>query len=745
MPGHAPVAWPPVVAATKVQPPQRRADLVPRGDLVAALSAARAHKLTLVAAPPGSGKTTLLVLWAASPAEERPFAWLSLDDAENDPVRFWTSVIAAVRTVDPAAGRAAEAALRSPDASLTDVVVPLLINEFATRGAPLVLVLDDLHLIADARVHESLAFLLEHLPPAVHLAIATRTDPPLALGRLRARRELVEVRVGQLRFSDAEATALLNGALGLDLAPRQIAQLQHRTEGWAAGLQLAGLSLRGRAEPDAFIASFTGDDRQLVDYLAPEVLDRQPPDARDFLLETSILERLAAPLCDVVTGGEDGAARLERLEHANLPLVALDDHRGWYRYHHLFREVLRHVLEVERPGHARELHARAASWHRARGDVEDAIHHSFAAGDLAAAAELVALHWLVRFNRGELATVSSWLASLPAELVERDTRLWLARVWTALDSGRLAEVEPLLADAGRAGGGERAAWAALLRALRTFKAGDVGAARLSLAQALGAWPRPTAFWRTVAATVAGITSYWSDDVPAAEVALQEASELAEADGNRLATVYTLGYLAALRVDRARLEEAEALLDRIDPLLADDPAAAEQFISLVAHLARARLHERRAETRAAAEHAARALELARRGAGRVELAAALLARAQTLKATGERSAAADAQAEARATLASCADPGRLARYAEPSAAAPPAIAVAVPVGAPADPLSDRELAVLRLLPGPLSQREIGQELYVSLNTVKTHTRNIYAKLRAANRDEAVGRARELGLI
>ncbi|HEY3021331.1 MAG TPA: AAA family ATPase, partial [Solirubrobacteraceae bacterium] len=616
MHGHAPVAWPPVVAATKVRPPHRRADLVPRGDLVAALSAARGRKLTLVAAPPGSGKTTLLVLWAASPAEERPFAWLSLDDAENDPVRFWTSVIAALRTVDPTAGRAAEAALRSPGASLTDVVVPLLINELADRATPFVLVLDDLHLVADARVHESLAFLVEHLPPTLHVAIATRTDPTLPLGRLRARGQLVEVRVRELRFSDDEAAALLNGALGLDLAPRQIAQLQHRTEGWAAGLQLAGLSLRGRAEPDEFIAAFSGDDRQLVEYLAPEVLDGQPPELRSFLLETSVLERLAAPLCDAVTGGHDAAARLEQLEYANLPLVALDERRGWYRYHHLFGEVLRHVLEVERPGHARELHARAAAWHRARGDVDDAIHHSFAAGDLATASELVAAYWLARFNRGELAGVTGWLASLPGELVERDTRLWLARVWTALDSGHLAEVEPLLADAGRAASGERAAWAALLRALHTFKAGDVGAARRSLARALGAWAEPTAFWRTVAATLAGVTSYWSDDVPAAEAALQEAARLAGEDGNRLATIYSLGYLAALRVDRGRLEGAEAMLARIDPLLAEDPAAAEQFISLAAHLARARLHERRAELRAAAEHAARALELARRGGGRV---------------------------------------------------------------------------------------------------------------------------------
>jgi LuxR family maltose regulon positive regulatory protein len=328
--------------------------------------------------------------------------------------------------------------------------------------------------------------------------------------------------------------------------------------------------------------------------------------------------------------------------------------------------------------------------------------------------------------------VRGWLGRLPDDVVDADSRLWLASVWTSLDSGRLAEAEPLLA--ATAGDGERAAWGSLLRALHTFKSGAVGSAASEVEAALGAWEHPTPFWRTVAAVTRGTTAYWRGDVPLADAALGEAEQLAGEDGNHLAQLYSLGYLALLRAERGRLEEAEAMLARADEVCAAEPGVEEYFVAMVARMARAEVAERRHRAREAAAEAGLAVTLAHRGAGLVESAAALLVQARSRRALGDREGAALADSEARALLARCPDAGRLA---------PKAPAAVIP--APRDSLSDRELAVLRLLPGPLSQREIGQELFLSVNTVKTHTRHIYAKLRAETREEAVGRARELGLL
>ena len=290
-----------VIAATKLQAPQPRLELVPRDALVALSAGGPQTRLTLLSAPGGSGKTTLLTLWNASPAEDRPFAWLSLEEADNDPVRFWACVIEALRTLRPGAATEAEGALLSPGTSLEQVVVPLLVNDLVTWRRGVVLVLDDLHVVHDAQVHRSLAHLLDRLPPTLQLAIATREDPPLPLARLRARGELVEIRTGHLRFSDAEAEAFLNSGLGIGLEAAEIAQIQERTEGWAAGLQLAGLSLRDRAERAAFLAAFSGDDSHVVEYLAGEILAGVEPQLRDYMARTSILERMSAELCEAVS------------------------------------------------------------------------------------------------------------------------------------------------------------------------------------------------------------------------------------------------------------------------------------------------------------------------------------------------------------------------------------------------------------------------------------------------------------
>ena len=297
---------PSVIPATKFHIPSVRAGIVPREGLVDLLVRGRQQKLTLLDAPAGFGKTTLLAEWCASPSEERAFAWVTLDPADNDPVRFWTCAIDALESLEPGTGARAREALQASPAALLDVALPLLLNDLALFEQRVVLVFDDYHLVREERVHDSVGYLLQHLPDAVHLAIATRSDPPLPLGRLRASGEMTELRAAELRMSNDEAAVLLRAAVGVDLDSADVARLVSRTEGWAAGLYLAALSLRGRADATQFIGSFTGDDRHIVDYLSSEVLAGQSPETRDFLLQTAVLQRLCGPLCDAA----DRARRL---------------------------------------------------------------------------------------------------------------------------------------------------------------------------------------------------------------------------------------------------------------------------------------------------------------------------------------------------------------------------------------------------------------------------------------------------
>jgi LuxR family maltose regulon positive regulatory protein len=739
MASHETSARPPVgevLASTKLEVPALRAGLVPRDWLVGTLIGNPDARLTLVSAPAGSGKTTLVTQWLASAAEERRFAWLALDPEDGDPVRFWDCVVASLGRVRPGLGARAQAALRAPRTSITMVVLPLLINELADLPEPIVLVLDDLHAIGDPAVHRSLAFLIDRAPATLHLAITTRTDPPLPLARLRARRQLVEVRGTDLRFSDEEARAMLEG-LGLALGSGEVAELQLRTEGWAAGLQLAGLSLRGRPAGAERMAAVRREAPQIAEYLTEEVLGVQTPQTREFLLRTSVLDRMTGDLCDAVAQTSGSADRLDALDAANLFVVPLDPAREWYRYHHLFRDALRRRLQRDEGDLAAGLHRRAADWYAAHGLPAEAIGHAFA-GDVALAADLVAGQWAEFFNRGELTTVSAWLARLPAEIVDADARLWLARAWIALDTGRLDDISPMLRTAEAIGTPEHLTWASLLRGVGAFKSGDLAGAAAAVARAREIVHHPSRFWRAVAAVVAGATAYWLGRDAQRE--LDEALATARADGNRLAEVYALGYLSLVAGEDGdrptaarRLAEGEALLE--------DPALDEHFVAMAVHLARAAEDERHGAIEASLAAAGRALELARRGAGAIEVAEALRAVAHAQLRAGHAVDARRALHEARSIAAGCPDPGRLA--ARLHEAAP---AIEDDAGdALREPLSDRELAVLRLLATELSQREIGGELYVSLNTVKTHVKNIFLKLRVGSREEAVGRARELGVL
>ena len=736
-----------MLAATKLEVPRVPAGLVQRGRLVEALTAASAAKLMLISAPAGSGKTTLLGEWHAAAAEERRFAWLSLDPSDNDPVRFFEGVIAALRGLVPGVGGQALAALAGPT-SLTDVVLPSLINDLADFSGRLVLVLDDYHLITNPRIHESLDYLLEHLPQALQLSLATRSEPPLALGRLRVRRELVEVHATQLRFTDGEATTLLNEVLGLGLDRDDIDRLQGRTEGWAAGLQLAALSLSGRDDAHGFISSFAGDDRPIVDYLGFEVLDGQSSEVRSFLLRTSLLDRLSGGLCDAVLDEEeeeDSAARLEELERANLFLVPLDDKRQWYRYHHLFAGLLRHELARTESELVPELHRRASAWFRAAGSVSEAIRHATLAGDASKASELITLHWYDYLQRGRIETVAGWLDALGDEAVAGDAGLCLTKAWIAVNTGHLDRVAQWIEAADRASSGDGTAvvesGVAALREIYRYMDGNVDEAVEAGRRSVERGETP---WRPVGCPVLGIALFWSGRSREAAEELEESVATARAAGNHLAVIHASGGLAAIRAERGDLGVAgEVAGDALE--LAEHRSLDDHWATTLARVVRGRALEQDGRLAEAGDVIEHSVELSRRGVAAVEIGYALLSHAEARQLQGDPDGAGQVLREARRTIDRCPEPGilkemlarterRLQRGLRRRAGA-----------GTAGELTDRELAVIRLLPSELSQREIADALYVSLNTIKTHTKSIYRKLDVEGRGEAVDRAHELGVI
>src|SRR5499427_9265913 len=437
-----------VLVATKFHVP--RAGFVPRPRLLARLSQGIGSGLTVVSTPAGFGKTTMLGDWARR--SRQPAAWLSLDAADNDPARFWRYVAAALGQVRPGTDAQVMALLRGRQQPPLEAVATAVINELtsAPGKGEVALVLDAYHLVAAPAVHESVAFLLDRLPPGLRLVLCSRADPPLPLARLRARGQLAEFRAADLRFTVAETAAFLREVTGLDLPAASVAALQDRTEGWAAGVQLAALSLRGHADPAGVIATFAGSHRVVLDYLTGEVLAGQPEHVLRFLLETSVLERLCGPLCDAVTGRTGSQEMLEELDRANLFMVPLDEVRHWWRYHHLFADLLRTRLEREWPAALPGLHHAAAAWHEKHGFADDAVRHAIAAGETGWAARLVELHVEMLLRRSEGATLDRWLSALPAESVRARPRLCLAQAIAAVVSSRLEAVEPLVADAERA-------------------------------------------------------------------------------------------------------------------------------------------------------------------------------------------------------------------------------------------------------------------------------------------------------
>lgn len=433
------------VLATKLYIPAPQPGVVPRPRLIGQLNAGLHRKLTLISAGAGFGKTTLAREWVAGCG--LPVAWLSLDAGDSDPMRFLTYMVSALQTVAPGVGSGVLGAMQSPQPPPVEAIMTSLLNEVSTIPGRLVLVLDDVHVVESWQVDTALNFLVDHLPPSLHLVITTREDPHLPLARLRSRGQLAELRAGDLRFTLPEAATFLNETMGLQVGLDDIIALETRTEGWIAGLQLAAISMQGHADTSSFIATFTGSHRFVLDYLMEEVLHQQPEHIQTFLLQTSILDRMSGPLCDAVLSPSpaSGQETLEYLERANLFTVPLDNERRWYRYHHLFAGLLRQRL-AQRTGEddVCQLHIRASAWLEAQGLEMEAFRHAAAGQDVERVERIIDGSGVPLFARGGALPVLEWLASLPEDVLDARPWLWITFATTHSIIGQMSLVEPKL-------------------------------------------------------------------------------------------------------------------------------------------------------------------------------------------------------------------------------------------------------------------------------------------------------------
>src|SRR5215203_1078169 len=731
---------------TKLVAPAPRAGLLPRAGLQSLLQSSLQAKLCLVAAPAGSGKTTLLAQWRTVAGGGR-VAWVSLEAADNDPTRFWSYLVAALRTVEPKVGTIALEGLRGPSVELERVVVPSLVNDLSAVSGPLVLVLDDYHVVTDATCHQTLGWFLDQLPAEVHVVLSTRLDPPLPLARMRASGELTELRAAELHFTDEETAALLNGSMGLHLAAEDVARLAERTEGWAAGLVLAGLSLRGRPDPSGFIAAFSGDDRHVSDYLVAEVLDRQPEELREFLLRTSVLERLSGPLCDAMLDTEGSAARLRQLERSSLFVVPLDDRRQWYRYHQLFADLLHLQLGAREPGLVPVLHRRAAAWHQAAGQIDEAIGHAGAAGDLAEAGTLIARHWASHWLGGQRATVARWLEGLPDAAILADPPVALIAAWSrGFGGGSKQETERWLAAAEDEGYGgpppdgmsSQAFGAALAGATLIFD--DVGralkAARCALELA-GDQPAEKSW----AGSALGQALYLSGRSAEARPWLEFLVSQVPASVQPYAVVTALAVLSLIAADQDDPDAAS--LARGAVATAEAQGVNFEPLSGIVYLALGRALARQGQLAEAEVQLGRALELFEVDSMGLHRTLALLVLASVRHGRGDRPGARTLVDQAHNLIDQFIDPGvlpALLEQAEDTLGSASLQRVAL-----VEPLTERELAVLRLLPTRLSTREIAREFSVSVTTVRSQVQAIYRKLQVNSRAEAVTQAHQLGLL
>jgi LuxR family maltose regulon positive regulatory protein len=741
----------PIVLVTKLHPPFVPAQTVVRERLFARLGEGRGLRLSLVACPAGFGKSTLLAAWREREARDRPAAWVTLDEGDNDVVVLWSHLVEALGRASPRLADAVPAATASA-APVLEVVLPRLVNALSDEG-DVVLVLDDFHRLSSASARASIAWFVDHLPSTVQLVLSTRADPALPLGRLRAHGQLLELRADELRFTREEATEFLNGRLGLDLADADVDVLLARTEGWPAGIYLAALSLTGRTDKSVLVRAFDGTSAHVVDFLSSEVLAAYPDDLQRFMLRTSILERLCAELCDAILGGDGSADALEALARSNLFLVPLDDRRQWFRFHHLFAQILRLELDRSDPGAAPDLHRRAYAWHRERGTTDEAIHHALAAQAFREAGELIAETWVLYANTGRTSSVLDWLTRFPADLVDADPRLLLVKAWVSALRGREDDMRGAVARVRELGGLDDGplpdGFASLESSVSllgaAFAWGDVSRS-LEDGARFGELEGAGSPWRPVLTWAVGWGHYCNGDLDRAEQWLEETRAIAPPAGQWIVGVAAIADLSLIAGLRGRRDEQLALATEAVELatrcgLLDALEVGEVH---TAHGVALGAQGRREEALAALD---RGVFLRRLWGQPLDLVDGMIALAPAAAAAGDADRAADLFAEAEEILAGCPDPGVLgarlaaARRAS-SAGASTAAATTPPVTAG---LSDRERTVLRLLGSGLSEREIGRELYLSFNTVHSHVKSVYRKLGVSSRSEAVARARDDRLL
>lgn len=724
------------LAATKLQPPTLPGLLVQRSRLDDALDAGLTDQIRLVlaSAPAGSGKSTLLASWLAARAE--PFAWLQVEGSDSDPARFWVYLVQAIGQAHASIASALEPVVVGSNGD-DRVVVPPLVNELAKLINPFLIVVDDYHLIDNASIHQGMERLIELCPSSTTVVLSTRVDPPFRLGRLRVRNQIIEIRGNDFRFDAAEASGLLSPDEH-PLDDTVIEQLCSRTEGWAAGLVLAGLSLRRSPNPDRFIQAFHGDDQLVVDYMTDEFLAAVSDDHRQRLLETSILEQFNASLVNAVTNATDGADWLRNTAKVNQLLIGLDRTGSWYRYHHLLRDLLRLEAKQAFPERLNELHKRAAAWFESEGDLSQAVVHQLAAGDQNKAGQLMFAYGPLLIADGQFDTLRGVLEKV-GDIAKKMAWCTLAWGWCEFMGGQYSQAEAWVAATHDvAPHGFDQTLTASLRMNIFLGRGHVGSA-LTIARELAAAGLFESNSSDLA-TVAGGVYMWAGQADAARQTLHLAKQKSADDHVNSTHLVSLIYHAINEFDAGNAATAEAAAT-VALETADQFGMASYPRVGPAYAIRARTATDLVNARADALHA---VELARRMTGDLLLGYVLTMCGDMLLDLGDAGGKA-LLIEARTLIDRCPDPGIAGRYLARIESRHSIGAAPTPVDQIVEQLTERETAVLRYLPTGMSQREVASELYVSLNTVKTHCAAIYRKLGVGDRKAAVQAARDLHLL
>jgi LuxR family maltose regulon positive regulatory protein len=749
------------ILTTKLHIPPSPQTQVPRPHLTARLDAGSHGRLILVSAPAGFGKTALLAEWANNRSEKTLFSWLHLDESDNELVRFLRYLIAALSSHQKNIGEAVLSGLESIPPVPVEAALTSLINEIDTFEGKVILVLDDYQLIDTTAIHQAITFLIEYMPAHMCLVIATRTDPPLPLHRLRGRSQMTEFRAEDLRFNEIETRRLLEGMLGTPLSDVEVATLDRRLEGWVAGIQMVALSIQGQEDAHEFIERFSGSHRFIMDYLSEEIYNRQSSQIQKFLLGTSILNRLSGSLCDAVLSegiwqqvelGEIHPAQeiLESLERANLFLHPLDGERRWYRYHRLFANLLRQRLRQTWPEEIQGLQRRASDWFTAHGFCDEAFQYALAAGDYQVAAGIVESQGLEMLKKGSLATILYWLNQLPDQILKERPRLNVIYAWALLLTAQQVNVEVYLtaAEAVEVVPGDMDELRGEIAAIRAYAASQREDIDLTLEQArlaLKLLPKDDFSVRSVVSFVLGGVNYLRGDMARAYDAMREASQNGEKSGNIHVAVSALNVMAGIQTSQGKLTEAKEIYARALKL-GTGPGGRPLPITASIYGGLARLHLALMDPQNARQYARTGLELGEQWFNADSQIGCLLVLAQVAQLEGNDPECQVALKQARQLAAThVLTPGTESLIENVESMIQAKNGGSKIQGILIEPLSERELEVLKLMSKGHSNAEIADELIIALGTVKAHTSTIYRKLDVRGRTQAVVRAQELGLI